>query len=173
MLKPNEDQSMTAFEISFLFSVFLCALTTGLVYTFAVVVMPGIRTLSDRDFLRAFRVMDRVIQQNDPRFLTVWIGSVLSLMIACGLGFGALDGINRLMLVAVTLLYLLGVQAPTIAINIPMNNRLQTLTIEQMTSAELGAERDVFESRWNYWNSFRTVIACVSTFMLILLGIRL
>ena len=164
---------MTLFEIAILMAVFLCALTTGLVYTFAVVVMPGIKTLPDYDFLSAFKVMDRVIQQNDPRFIVVWVGSVLALIIACILGFGALDGIQRLMLIAVTLIYVLGVQAPTFTINIPMNNRLQALELETLTPAELQAERAAFEGRWNYWNAFRTIVAGISTLTLILLAIRL
>ena len=164
---------MTLFEIALLIAAFLCALTTGLVYTFAVVVMPGIKTLPDRDFLRAFKVMDRVIQQNDPRFTVVWVGSVLALIIACALGVGALDGIRRLTLIAITLVYLLGVQAPTFTINIPMNNRLQALNLDALTPSELQAEREAFEGRWNYWNAFRTILASISTLTLILLGIRL
>jgi hypothetical protein len=40
-------------------STLLCSLVAGFVFAFAVVVMPGIQTLSDRDYLRAFKVMDR------------------------------------------------------------------------------------------------------------------
>ena len=50
----------------------------GVVFAFAVVVMPGIRTLPDADFLRAFQVIDRVIQDNQPLFLLVWVGSIVA-----------------------------------------------------------------------------------------------
>jgi uncharacterized membrane protein len=164
---------MNMFELVLLLSVFLCSLTAGLVYTFAVVAMPGIGKLPDRDFLNAFRVMDGVIQENDPRFLIVWGGSVLALIAACVLGFAAVDGVDRLLLIAATLAYLLGVQAPTIAINVPLNNRLQSLAIDDLTAAELQAERDAFEGRWNYWNRFRTIVAGISCLGLLLLCIRL
>jgi uncharacterized membrane protein len=71
------------------------------------------------------------------------------------------------------LIYVLGVQAPTFTINIPMNNRLQALELETLTPAELQAERAAFEGRWNYWNAFRTIVAGISTLTLISLAIRL
>jgi uncharacterized membrane protein len=70
---------MNFFEISLVLSALLCALVTGFVFAFASVVMPGIQTLDDRDFLRAFKAMDLVIQRNQPLFMLVWVGSVLAL----------------------------------------------------------------------------------------------
>ena len=55
-------------------STLLCALVAGLVLAFAIVVMPGIRHLNDHDYLQAFKVMDRVIQNNHPVFMVVWLG---------------------------------------------------------------------------------------------------
>lgn len=62
--------------------------------------MPGIRSLNDREFIRVFQVTDRIIQNNQPIFVLVWVGSI------------------------VTLVYLFGVQLPTVIINIPLNNKL-------------------------------------------------
>lgn len=151
----------------------LCALTAGLVFTFTVVVMPGIRTLPDRDFLLAFKVMDRVIQQNDPRFLVVWGGSVVTLLAAVLLGFGTLADTNRLMLIGAASVYLLCVQLPTLVVNVPLNNRLQALDLDNLEEAALRAARDAFEERWIYWNTFRTVFACVSTVALLVLLLSL
>lgn len=157
------------FDFVLLAAAFLCALTAGLVFAFTVVVMPGIRTLPDRDFLRAFSVMDRVIQQNEPRFLAVWVGSVVALVAAVLLGIGALGGTDRMLLIGAAAVYFLGVQLPTIAINIPLNNRLQALDLDDMDAAALRAERAAFEGRWNRWNAIRTVFACVSVIALLIL----
>ena len=62
---------------------FLCSLVAGLLFSFAVVVMPGIGRLDDRDFLGAFQAIDRVIQNNQPLFIVAWVGSVLALLAAC------------------------------------------------------------------------------------------
>ena len=47
---------------------FLCSLVAGLLFAFAVVVMPGLRSLDDGGFIRAFQAIDRVIQNNQPLF---------------------------------------------------------------------------------------------------------
>ena len=93
---------------------FLCALVAGLLFAFAVVVMPGIRSLDDRGFIRAFQAIDRVIQNNQPLFMSVWVGSVLALISAAVLGVSALSGADRLLIIVAALLYLLCVQFPTV-----------------------------------------------------------
>jgi uncharacterized membrane protein len=162
-------KTITLFDVSLLIAAFLCALTAGLLFAFAVVVMPGIRDLPDRDFLRVFTVMDRVIQQNEPRFLLVWAGSVLSLLGALLIGVGTLAGTERLMLIGAAAVYLLCVQLPTVAVNVPLNNRLQTLDLDVLDAAALRAARAAFEGRWNRWNAFRTVFAGISAGVLLVL----
>ena len=54
-----------------------CALVTGFVFTYAVIVMPGLAKLTDREFIRAFQVTDELIQNNQPIFMIVWVGSVI------------------------------------------------------------------------------------------------
>ena len=72
--------------------------------------------------IQAFQVMDRVIQNNQPIFLFVWVGSVVALIASVVLGIGQLDGAGRLLIIFAALAYLLGVQLPTVTINIPLNN---------------------------------------------------
>ena len=77
---------MTIFHAVLVLATFLCALVAGLLFAFAVVVMPGIRSMDDGGFIRAFQAIDRVIQNNPPLFVFVWVGSVLALITAAGLG---------------------------------------------------------------------------------------
>ncbi len=164
---------MEIFQATLIVATFLCTLVAGFVFAFAVVVMPGIRTLGDGEFLRAFQVMDRVIQNNQPVFMLVWIGSVVSLLASAALGFGQLDGTGRVIVIAAVLVYLLGVQLPTAIINIPLNNTVQTLVIANMDETAREAARRDFESRWNYSNSTRTVLACLVSVLLMNLLLRL
>jgi uncharacterized membrane protein len=161
------------FQLTLIVATFLCTLVAGFVFAFAVVVMPGIRTLGDGEFLRAFQVMDRVIQNNQPVFMLVWIGSVVALVASAALGFGQLDGTGRVLVIAAVLVYLLGVQVPTVAINIPLNNKVQALAIGDMDEAAQEAARREFESRWNYSNSTRTVLASLVSVLLMILLLRL
>lgn len=125
------------FQVTLILAVFLCSLAAGLLFTFAIVVMPGIRVLNDREFIRAFQVIDGVIQNNQPVFMLVWVGSVIFLGLAAVLGIVHLDGIDRLLMIIAALVYLLGVQLPTARINIPLNNELQSLNVDKMSEQSL------------------------------------
>jgi uncharacterized membrane protein len=164
---------MGIFQIALILATFLCSLVAGFLFAFAIVVMPGIRSLNDREFLRAFQVLDRVIQNNQPIFILVWLGSVVTLIIAAVLGFGQLDGVGRLLIISATLAYILGVQLPTVTINVPLNNQLQTLDVDAMNETSQNAARNDFEPRWIQWNSIRTAIASLVSAVLIILIFRL
>lgn len=164
---------MTLFTAVLLAATFLCALVAGFLFAFAVVAMPGLRSLDDGAFLRAFQAMDRVIQDNQPLFLLVWVGSVLLLILAAVLGFGALAGADRWLLVGATLLYVLGVQVPTVVVNVPLNNRMQGVDVDAADAPARAEVRAWFEARWNRWNQSRTVVACVVAALLIGLVFRL
>ena len=109
---------MGIFQIALMLATFLCSLVAGFCFAWALVVMPGIRSLNDREFIRAFQVMDRVIQNNQPVFVLVWVGSVVALVTSAVLGIGQLDGAGRLLIIFAALAYLLGVQLPTFTINV-------------------------------------------------------
>lgn len=164
---------MGPFQIALIVATLLCALVAGFVFAFAVVVMPGIKGLGDREFIRAFQVIDRVIQNNQPIFVFVWIGSLVTLVVSAVLGFGQLDAGGRVLIIGATLLYVLGVQMPTMTINVPLNNRLQTLNVDAMNDTSCKDARRGFESRWIRWNSIRTVLASLVSALLMLLLLRL
>ena len=164
---------MGIFEIALILATFLCSLVAGFLFAFAVVAMPGIRSLNDREFIRAFQVMDRVIQNNQPIFVLVWVGSVVVLVTSAVLGIGQLDGVGRLLIILATLTYLLGVQLPTVTINIPLNNKLQTLEVDELDETTQKAARKDFEPRWNLWNSIRAALASVASALLMILLFRL
>ena len=152
-----------------LVSTLLCALVTGFIFTYAVVVMPGFAKLDDRDFIRAFQVTDGVIQNNQPLFMLAWVGSIVSVVATMILGFIELHGIERWTVIAIGFVYLMGVQGITILIHLPLNNRLQRLEIDEMDPESLSKEHNKFETRWNYFNNIRTLIASAVSFSLMLL----
>ncbi len=145
----------------------LCSLVAGFVFAFTVVVMPGIQGLNDREFIRAF------IQNDQPLFVFVWVGSVVALVVAAVLGIGQLDGGGRLLLLIATGTYVLGVQVPTIAINVPLNNTLQTLDVDRVKATTHADARREFEPRWNRWNTIRTALASVTSALLMIVLLRL
>ncbi len=164
---------MELIQFAILLSALLCSLVAGLVFTFAIVVMPGIRTLGYLDFLKSFKAMDRVIQNNHPLFMFVWLGSILVLMASTVLGIWHLRGLDQFLLVASCFIYLFGVQLPTFTINIPLNNHLQSQDLDAASDTELMETTAVFDSRWLKWNAIRTVLAILTTVLLLILLIRL
>ena len=163
---------MTVFQTVLVLATFLCSLVAGFLFAFAVVIMPGIRSLDDSGFIRAFQVIDRVIQNNQPLFIFMWVGSVLVLVGAAVLGLWASSGADRLLVIAAALVYILCVQLPTVAINIPLNNALKKLDPGTMNETARKRARDDFEPRWNRWNAIRAAFASVVSLLLILLLIR-
>jgi uncharacterized membrane protein len=164
---------MEIFQITSIMATFLCSLVAGFLFAFAIVVMPGLRSLNDREFIRAFQVMDRIIQHNQPIFMLVWVGSVVALVTSAVLGIGRLDGAGLLLIIFAALAYFFGVQLPTVTINIPLNNKLQTLDVDVMNETTQKEARKDFEPRWNLWNSIRATFASLASALLVIMIFRL
>lgn len=164
---------MELIQFAVLVSALLCSLVAGLVFTFAIVVMPGIKSLGDLGFLQSFKAMDRVIQNNQPIFIFVWLGSVVVLLVSTVLGIWQLEGLDRILLIIACAIYLFGVHLPTVTINIPLNNLLQSQDLDTMTEPALLETKTRFESRWLRWNAVRTILAILTTVLLLVLLVRL
>jgi uncharacterized membrane protein len=158
------------FTIVLVGATLLTALVTGLLFGFALVVMPGIRKLGNREFIRAFQVMDGIIQNNHPLFVLVWGGSAVLLLVSAVLGFRALSPALWIALIAATAGYFIGVQLPTMVVNVPLNNALQKTNVGSADDESVENARMAFESRWNRWNRTRTLVgAGVTTILLVVL----
>ena len=162
---------MNSLDIALVFAVLTCSLVTGFIFTYAVVVMPGFSKLEDKEFLRAFQVTDRVIQNNQPLFMLTWVGSIISVLSVMAISILSLGVSDAWIIFVVGLIYLLGVQGITISIHLPLNNHIQKIDINDMNNQSLNEERTNFEMRWNYFNKIRTFIAFAASlsFLLILM----
>lgn len=154
-------------QLALILAAFLCTLVAGFLFAFAVVVMPGIKALSDKDYLRAFQVMDRVIQENQPLFILVWMGSAVAIVVAAGLSFWQFDVVGQALTASAAALYILGVQVPTIRINIPLNNQVKQMDLEAADAASLEELRAKYETTWVRWNTNRTIVSSVVSLLLL------
>ena len=160
---------MDILDISLMFSILTCALVTGFIFTYAIVVMPGFSKLNDKEFLKAFQVTDAIIQNNQPLFMLTWVGSIISIVSTIVISILILGISDALYIVLVGIVYLLGVQVVTFSIHIPLNNHLQQFDFDKLDDQKLNKERLKFEKKWNYFNNFRTVIAFFVTLALIII----
>lgn len=157
----------------FLFlSILSCSLVTGFIFTYAIIVMPGLSKLGDKEFLKAFQVTDAVIQNKQPIFMLIWVGSIVSVLSLILISIAYLGLSETWLIVLVALIYLLGVQGITILIHLPLNNQIQKLNLEKLKDENLKNEHLNFETKWNFFNNIRTTIAFfVSLTLLIFLTI--
>jgi uncharacterized membrane protein len=164
---------MDVLDISLIFSILSCSLVGAFIFTYAIIVMPGLSNLNDKDFLRAFQVTDAVIQNKQPLFMFTWIGSIVAMLTTLLVSLVSVGLPETWLILLIGVAYLLGVQGITVAIHIPLNNHIQKVKIEELNDETLANERLKFETRWNFFNYIRTSIALsVSVLMLILLTIR-
>ena len=163
--------SSIIFPIVLILATVACALVAGLLFAFAIVTMPGIKRLNDGEFIRAFQAMDGIIQNNQPLFVLVWVGSVVAVIASALLGLSRLEGPAQVLILLAAFAYVVGVQVPTVAVNVPLNNRLQAVNVDALDPATQQRARLDFEPRWNRWNAVRTVVASLAAagFMLLLL----
>lgn len=148
---------------------FLCALVAGFLFAFKIVVMPGIQKLNDKEFISAFQEMDGIIQKKHPLFIIVWVGSIIMLLLSMFLGFSELRFIEQMLLIISVILYLIGVQFVTIKNNIPLNNKLQSISVDIKNDSEIKKAREEFEPSWNKWNLIRTIISIMTVLLLLVL----
>ena len=154
---------MEILNISLFFSTLLCSLVTGVILTYAIVVMPGLSKLDDKEFIKAFQVTDEIIQNNQPIFILIWVGSIISVVSTIIMSIFTLGLLEAWKIIFVSLVYLIGVQAITIIIHLPLNKRIQNIDINSTNLQSLNEERKNFEKKWNYFNNIRTVIAFLVT----------
>ena len=147
-----------------------CALVTGFVFTYAVIVMPGLAKLADKEFIRAFQVTDGVIQSNQPIFMIVWVGSLISVISTLIVSLMGPYSVETVLVIIAGFVYLLGVQGLTVLVHLPLNRRIQTVNVEERDASALREERLLFESRWICFNWIRTLIGLgvIVTFMVAL-----
>ena len=164
---------MDIFKVSLIVSTFFCSLVAGFLFAYAVVIMPGIKKLNAKAFIQTFQVTDLIIQNKQPLFMLIWLGSAVAIIVCAITGFSRLHGVDFYLLACASVLYIVGVQISTAVINLPLNNKLQTLNVDSMDHAALAVARKEFEPRWNTSNRIRTAISGGVSLLLLILLLRL
>lgn len=164
---------MNFLEVSLICSILSCTLVTGFTLLYAVVIMPGLSKLDDKEFIKAFQVTDGVIQDNQPLFILIWLGSVISVVGAILSSIISVGLPEAWLIVFVGVVYLLGVQGITLSVHLPLNNHIKKINIEKTDHQTLSVEREKFETRWNFFNTIRTGISfLVSLTLLLVVALR-
>lgn len=145
-------------------------LMAGLFYAWSISVTPGLKKVSDPNYLSAFQSMNRAIL--NPAFFIFFMGLVILLPLLTYLNFNSPVSTEFWLVLSATILYMTGVMAVTVFGNVPLNNTLEALPVESMSADQMASFRLGFENKWNTLNMIRTMCSSLSFLLLIIACLR-
>ncbi len=156
---------MTVQAVVLVVSIVAAGLSAGLLFGWLVSVIPGTARIDDRSFVHTMQEINLAII--NPAFLIPFVLTPVALIGAAVLLYRSGNTPQATGLVVAATIYVLGVLGVTIGGNIPLNNALAELNIDELSMEGLAAERTKFEQRWNRWHATRTA-ASVAAFVVAL-----
>ncbi|GHO49280.1 DUF1772 domain-containing protein [Ktedonospora formicarum] len=149
----------------------LTGLDAGLLYAFSVAVVPSLRALKGTQHIAAMQTIN--VKILNSVFFLGFFGPTILLPVAAFLYWGTPQfG----WLLAAALLHILGANGVTAMGNIPLNNQLAEIDIDQISEEEADKVRKEFQgpgSPWMLLHTIRTLAAIAATvlvFVACLLG---
>jgi len=131
----------------------------GTFFGFSNIVMPALALQPAPSGVRTMQSIDVTVMNG--AFLTIFTGTALLGVVLVILSvFG-----GSLWIAAGSIAYIVGTFVVTMAINVPMNNRLSGLSAD---SAEAAAYWRTYLKDWVFWNSVRTIAALLALLLLIM-----
>lgn len=144
-------------------TVLLNALSTGFFFAWSVSVILGTKKVGHLTYLVTMQNINREIL--NPVFFIVFFGSLIALVISTYLQFN--NKTVFVLVLASTIIYLIGTFGVTAFGNVPLNNELEALTITKLNLMELKDFRTYYESAWNHFHGIRTISSIVSFILLL------
>ena len=148
-------------------AVVLTGLSAGLFYAWSVSVIPGTRKVDDLTYLETMQSINKAII--NPAFFLIFFGSIMFLSIASIYQFNTGKTAFWFMFTA-SVIYLIGTLGVTALGNVPLNNQLASLNLNEISSQKVLEFRNYYESKWNRLHIIRTIFA-VASFMLSVLAV--
>jgi uncharacterized membrane protein len=135
----------------------LSALIAGLFYAWSCSIIPGLAKLDGRTYVAAMQSFNKAIL--NPVFFLSFMGTLIALPVATFAHFHQPLSARFWLLLAASLLYIVGVFGITAIGNVPLNNMLASFDISTASSEAIDDVRLKFEAPWNNLHSIRTVIS--------------
>ena len=151
----------------FLFlTTFLMALIAGLFYSFSCSVNPGLHRLSDSEYIRAMKSINRAIL--NPLFFLSFVGALIITPGTTALYFRYVGAdVSFYLLLTASIIYFVGVFGVTVLGNVPLNNALESLEFTNLPHREIRSRRLAFEDPWNRFHGIMTIANIVSLLLII------
>ena len=145
-------------SISLISAVLLTGLSAGFFYAWSVSVIPGTLKVADTIYLETMQSINRAIL--NPAFFLIFFGSLILLVTNTIQQYHA--GLTFWLMLAATLIYLVGTIGVTSLGNVPLNDALDALHLNDLSDVKLARFRQYYELKWNKLHTIRTVFALIS-----------
>jgi uncharacterized membrane protein len=152
-------------SITLLSAILLTGLSAGLFFAWSVSVIPGTRKVADMTYLETMQSINRAIL--NPAFFLIFFGSLIVLAAASFQQYW--NERPYWLILAATLTYLIGTLGVTAFGNVPLNDSLDVLQLQDLTPKQIVDFRKRYEGPWNRLHLVRTICA-VLAFLLALLS---
>lgn len=150
-------------EVLLILAAMGAGLIGGVFFAFSSFVMKALGNVGSDAGLRAMQRIN--IDVLNWHFLGLFFGSALPAVLAAILAIANWSAARSLWVVMGAALYTFGTVFVTAACNVPLNNRLATVDPEAPNAAETW---QMYQSKWTWWNHFRTVAAVLATACLLI-----
>lgn len=151
----------------FISVLFLTGLSAGLFLGWLISVIPGMKSLSSKNYLEAMQSINKAIL--NPIFFIIFFGPALLLCVSSLMQFKESINLSFWMLCGATIIYLVGTIGITIFGNVPLNEMLEAQPIQKLGLEELDKLRKSFEVPWNHFHAIRTVCSIISFILLLII----
>jgi uncharacterized membrane protein len=142
------------------------ALIAGLFYAYSCSVNPGLSRLSDAQYIAAMQSINRAIV--NPLFMLSFMGTLVMLPLSVYLHYGVPVMDRFYLLLVATVIYAVGVFGVTIFGNVPLNNALDKVNLQLLSSEELYTKRMIFEGPWNNLHRIRSIASFLTLLCVVL-----
>ncbi len=142
-------------------------LVAGIFFAFSNFIMRALGRLPENQGIAAMKAVNVTVL--NPWFFLAFFGTGAVCLPVAFLALGSAAGAHRAYLLAGCALYLFGCLLVTMALNVPLNNRLESADPDSSGAAALWAH---YLSRWTLWNHVRTAapLAAAGLFALAFCG---
>lgn len=148
-------------------AILLNGLSAGFFYAWQVSVIPGTRLVRDSTYIETMQHINREII-NLP-FMLIFLGTLLLQLLSVIVYWDT--PITFWVVLLATVVYAAGTVIVTGFGNVPLNDALDTLPLNDISEVQASHERQEYELKWNRLHLIRTVFAVLSFLVLLFAAI--
>jgi uncharacterized membrane protein len=148
-----------------IFTAMTTALIGGLFYAYSCSVNPGLGRLNDVQYMAAMQSINRAII--NPLFMMSFMGTLLLLPICTWLNYSSSPSDRFYLLLAATVIYVVGTFGVTVAGNVPLNDALDKVNLQSGSLEYIREQRLLFEEPWNKLHRVRSIASVLTIFCVV------